>query len=188
MIVWLDVSLLLTLLNRYFWSVVGSIGRWFNWLIIGLIGWLVQLVDWLLVSLVDIFDIVFAIIFLSNSRWNHSFEQLRIHIEPPPGLPILFADHLDLLDLHLFGHYLLVQCCKVTQLAFQPLFYFCSKRSSYFYSKRLMGKLMLTFQKSSFAAFSWPSLLPPLWLPLRFSVDGDFFLTISLLACNIFHL
>ena len=62
-----------------------------DWSIVGLIGWLSQLVGQLLVQLVDAFDIVLAIFFLSGSRWNHSPEQLLIHIKPSPGLHLLFA-------------------------------------------------------------------------------------------------
>ena len=62
-----------------------------NWLIVGLIGWLVQSVGRLLVKLVDAFDIVLAIILVSGSRRNHSLEQSCIHIKHPPGSLLLFA-------------------------------------------------------------------------------------------------
>ena len=59
-----------------------------NRLIVGLIGWLVQSVGQLLVQLVDVLNIVLAIIFLNGSRQNHSPKQSRIHIGPLPGLPV----------------------------------------------------------------------------------------------------
>ena len=58
-------------------------------------------------------------------------------------------DYLSLLDLHPFGHHLLVQYCKVAPLAPRPLLHFFSRRSPYFCSRRSMGKLILLSWESS---------------------------------------
>ena len=59
--------------------------------IVGMFGWLVQLVGQSLVCLVNAFNIVLMVILLGGSRRNHSPEQSRIYIGHLPELLALFA-------------------------------------------------------------------------------------------------